>query len=648
MVSSEGDIRQYTAIADGRIGRLMLALIAAAITLLCFANAIENDFTNWDDPLYVVENELIRSVSARSVREIFTSFLVGNYHPLTVLSLALDYALFGLHPSGYHLTTILLHTCNVLIVFVFIQKLTGSAALSFITALLFGIHPLHVESVAWVSERKDVLYTLFYLCSMYVYLSYIRSVRRKGLLYAASLALFVCSLLSKGQAVTLSVVLLLIDYCEGRRFTRATAVEKVPFFILSLVFGVVAIAAQKDTGAIPDLPTFSLAERIVLACFNLYIYAAKLVAPLQLSAFYPYPVLTRWSSYLVYYLPAVCTAALVIGYRCRLTAMLFADRVVVFGWAFFLINIALLLQVLPVGASMISERYSYLCSLGFFVLIGHGITWLWRHSRPEVRQLRGVFALLLVLYSGWLAYRTIERNKVWQSSEALWNDVLQQFPQVVVAYLNRGSYYQVRGDLDRALADFNAGLAINPNYYDILVNRCDVFRLLGEYERAVADCTKVIDEVGDNTVAFTNRGITYSMLGRYDDALEDFEKAIVLEPKNAKLYTNRGNLYDMTGRYDTAIENYSYAISLRPDYYAAYYNRGKTRMRKYDFAAAIKDFDVAVRSEALAVDSYFYRSQAFAAVGDLKEALDDARTAMQSGRTIDPRYIEELQAGVNR
>ncbi len=618
------------------------AVVAALCALLCFANAVPNDFTNWDDPLYVVENDLIRSLSVGSVREIFSTFLVGNYHPLTVLSLAVDYAFYGLNPSGYHLTNILLHTCNVVAVFIFIQMLAGSTAVSFITAVMFGIHPLHVESVTWVSERKDLLYTLFYLCAMCVYLSYIRA--GTWTRYAMSLVFFVLSLLSKGQAVTLPVVLLLIDYCAGRSLTRVTLAEKIPFFVLSFIFGVVAIAAQKDTGAIPDIPTFSLGQRIILAWYNMYLYVAKLIAPIRLSAFYPYPRLHGWTSYLVYYLPGICTIAVLGIYYRRLTRSLFADRLVLFGVVFFLVNIALLLQVLPVGASMVSERYSYLCSIGFFLLIGYGFNRVSRASRPDGQRWKGVVSVVLVVYGGWLAYKTVDRNKVWRGSEPLWSDVLQQFPQVVVAYLNRGSYYQVRGDLDRALADFNAGLSINPEYYDILVNRCDVFRLLGEYDRALADCTKVIEEEGNNTVAYTNRGITYSMLGKHEEALGDFEKAISLEPRNAKLYTNRGNLYDMTGRYDTAIENYSYAISLRSDYYAAYYNRGKTQMRKRDFAAAIKDFDVSVRSDTLAADSYFYRSQALAALGDFERAWHDAQMSIQAGRAVDPHYVEQLEA----
>jgi tetratricopeptide (TPR) repeat protein len=643
VIIARSEAGSATAGRSGLYRSFFLASVLVCVALLCFANALHNDFTNWDDPLYVVENELIRNLSVSSLRETVSSFLVGNYHPLTVLSLAIDYAVYGLDPGGFHLTNIVIHASNVVLVFAFLQLLTGNLVASFIAALFFAIHPVHVESVAWISERKDVLYTFFYLCSMCAYLWHNRHTNHRASLYLMSLGLFVCSLLSKGQAVTLPLVLLLIDYCEGRGISRRVLAEKIPFFVLSLIFGVVAIVAQKDTGAIPDMPTFTLGERIVFTCFNMCMYLAKLIAPIQLSAFYPYPSLESWVAYLIYCLPAAVVVVIGGLYFRRIASALQANRIVAFGVMFFVVNIALLLQVLPVGASMISERYAYLCSVGFFLLAGHGYSQLWSNSRPEVRRWKGFVSLVLLVYGGWLAHTTVERNKVWRGSEPLWSDVLRQFPKVLVAYLNRGSYYQVRGELDRALADFNAGLAIDPYYYDILVNRCDVHRMLGEYERALADCSAVIERVGDRTVAYTNRGITYSMIGRHEEALADFEKAISLEPKNAKLYTNRGNLYDMSGMYDTAIDNYTYAISLRPDYYAAYYNRGKTRLRKGDFAEAVLDFDASVQSDSLGSDSYFYRSQAFRALGDVERALQDAWTARQMGRPIDAQYLRDLE-----
>jgi tetratricopeptide (TPR) repeat protein len=643
---------------------------------------------------------------------IFSTFLVGNYHPLTVLSLALDYWVFGLNPSGFHLTNIIIHTCNTALAYAVVRLLCGNHQIAIVTALLFGIHPMHVESVTWISERKDVLYSFFYLSALSVYLVSVRQDRnrrqhsafrmetrsdlhrrndraiqklpengefcpvspitpvqiqhrtgaksvllslvsvladRNYLLstkaaivsrkdYLVTILLFLCALLSKGQAVTLPVVLLLVDYVKGRRWSRPLLLEKIPFFALSLLFGVVAIVAQKDTGAIPDMPTFSLAERVPFAFYNILLYVVKLVAPLKLSAFYPYPEALRWSVYI-----ALGAAVLVVSALVWLAAR-FANRFLIFGAGFFIVNMALLLQVLPVGASMIAERYTYLGSLGLFFLAAYGSVQVLNRKGVQEGALGMALIFVFALYCSWLGYTTIQRNRVWHSSESLWSDVLRQFPRVPVAYLNRGSYYQLEGQIEKALADFNSGLALNPDHYDILTNRCDVFRLLGEYDRSIDDCSRVIEKMKNHAVAYTNRGITYSMIGRIDEAMADFERAIALEPKNPKLYSNRGNLHDMSGMFDAAIEDYSYAISLRPDYSTAYFNRAKTKIRKGDLAGAILDFDVSTKSLELAADSYFYRSQAHKLTGNYSQALHDAQSAQRLGRRVDAQYLTELAA----
>jgi Tfp pilus assembly protein PilF len=597
-----------------RICSVALPIVA---TCVCFANAIGNEFTNWDDPLYVLENDLITSLAPAHLKVMFSTFLVGNYHPLTVLSLAFDYWLYGLNSSGFHATSVAIHLCNVVLVLAVTQMLSGSRVVSIVAALLFGIHPLHVESVSWVSERKDVLYAFFYICALCTHIQFLRSTphkQRHFYYYYATILLFLCSLLSKAQAVTLPVALLLIDTCMGCQLNRRSMCRMLPFFTLAVVFGVLAVVAQKHAGAIPDMPTLSFVERVVCAPLNIVLYVAKLIAPVKLSAFYPYPALDNWLSYILYLTPAACVVVLIaVGAR-RLRGLVVRDRIAFFGVAFFLINIALLLQVLPVGASMISERYAYLSSVGLCMLLGYGFNRVWCAStqNPSTQQLRlRVLAVCaLTGYSVWLMKVTIERNTVWRDSETLWSDVLRQFPRATIAYLNRGSYYQVRGDHERALADFNAGLIVAPNHADILANRCDVLRQTTKYERAIADCTKALELSSRHTAAYTNRGITYSMIGKRDEALADFKAAIALEPWNPKHYSNLGNLYNMSGMYDVAIEYYSRAVALRPDYYTAYFNRAKTRLRKQDFQGAIADFNVSIRSPSLREQSYFYRSQA--------------------------------------
>lgn len=659
------------------------AFLVCAAVALCFSNAIVNDFTNWDDNKYVTDSELIRTVSFDGVKKIFSSFLVGHYHPLTVVSLAIDFAFYGLSPAGYHATSVGIHVLNTLLVFVFFVSLTRNALSASITALLFGIHPLHVESVAWVSERKDVLSVFFYMACLCVYLSSIRSERHRSLRYGMLILLFLAALLSKAQAVTLPVVLLAIDFFEGRRLNPSRICEKVSFFMLSLIFGIIAVLAQRDAGAILDTFPFSLPMRLLYACSNLCLYIGKLIVPINLSVVYPYPSLASWSSFLMVLAESLCVVGFVtcgclgflsslaprqkdaaqaeptssmidrIAFACqrfldslstgRLIRWAVGNRSVVFGTVFFLVNIVLHLQILPVGPSRISERYTYLSSVGLFFLVGQAVSWMWMSPQPARSWSRYGFAAALSMYCAFLGYTTIERNTVWRNSESLWTNVLEQFPQAVTAYLNRGSYYQVKGEAERALADFNAGLALNPNHVPLLSNRCDVFKKLGRLQEAIEDCGKAISLAPTVEIVYTNRGIAYAKLGKSREAFLDFEKAIHLQPTKASSYVNRANLYDILGMFDSAITDYSHAISLNPRYLAAYHLRGQTRLRTGDLRGAIADFDVAVQSAELRARTLLPRSQAHLMLDNYQQALGDALEAQKLGVKVEASHLQTLE-----
>jgi hypothetical protein len=297
----------------------LLAVLSLA-TVITFAPAINNGFTKWDDQLYVTENHHIRDMSYATLESNFRSFLAGNYHPLTMVSLALDYRFWGLNPKGYHLTNVVLHVVNTLAVFGLIFLLTQSRELAVITALFFGIHPLHVESVAWVSARKDVLYAAFYLGACISYVLWLRKDRLKAFYYAGALGLFLLSLLSKGMAVTLPVVLILIDFYARRRVPlRKHLVEKAPFFLLSIVFGILAVAAQKESGAVGDLASIPTYERGFVACYGFLVYLFKALVPVKLSAFYPYPDGMARGLPLIFWIAPFLVALIALGvYRCRL------------------------------------------------------------------------------------------------------------------------------------------------------------------------------------------------------------------------------------------------------------------------------------------------------------------------------------------
>ena len=616
---------------------LAFALLIIA-TGICFSNAFKNDFTNWDDPGYVLNNNLVKSIGFDNIKSMFSSYVMSNYHPLAVLSLAIDYHFYQFNPIGFHTTSIVIHLMNVLLIFLFIRKLTGKMMVAFITALLFGIHPMHVESVSWVSERKDVLYVFFYIASLYAYLVYIQSEKKKIYVLFFVWILFLLSLFSKGQAVTLTLVLFLVDYYCGRAFTKRALLEKLPFFVMSLVFGIVAVMAQKEGGSISDNPLHSFFERVLFASFSFLNFVYKMIVPENLSAYYPYPSREGDMYPMMYYASPFIATGLVF-----LSVWYFRKRKdLLFGIVFFIVNIFLLLQLFPVGGAMMSERYSYLSYTGLSFIVGISFSSVWNSGNHSVSRFKYLISLLIVFYGSYLGYRTFERNKIWKNSGTLWSDVLRQFPNTIIAYSNRGSYFQNQGLLELAMKDLNEAIRLKPDMVEALVNRSNVHRINGHFEQAIADCDKALSVRKDHPAAYTNRGIAYCFVGRFDEAFEDFGKVLASDPLNSDVYCNRGNIFDMKGQLDSAIADYSKAIQINPLYGDAYYSRAKTLVKQKQYEGAISDFNKALELKENKPDLYYFRSMAYKGVNDPENALKDALTSAQIGKPFDQAYLDEL------
>jgi hypothetical protein len=337
------------------------------ITLVAYLPVFKAGFV-WDDTNYVQNNQQIRSIDLESI---FSKYVMGNYHPLTMLAFAVEYKFFGLNETGYHIINLLLHLANVLLVYYAAFLLSKKTNVALITALLFGIHPLHTESVAWISGLKDLLYTSFFLGAYIFYLKYLGE--KQNRFYLLALLLFLFSLFSKAMAVSLPVLLLLTDYFKDRKIGIKILIEKIPFFLLAIIFGVVAIFAQRSSEAIQDLSNYSFLQRIVFAGYGFITYLWKFFLPVYQSAFYPYPVKNGESISLQFYIyPLLALGILAFAiYSLRFTKRIF------FGLIFFVITIGLVLQLLPVGEAIMADRYSYIPSIGIFYLAGAGFYWLW-------------------------------------------------------------------------------------------------------------------------------------------------------------------------------------------------------------------------------------------------------------------------------
>ena len=392
--------------------RIYVLLPILALTFLTYLPALSNGFTNWDDDKYILMNDAIKGLSAAHVRTHFTQFFEGNYHPLSLLSLSLDHAIGGLDPFVYHLINLVFHLVNTALVYYVVLLVSGRLPIAAVAALLFGIHPMHVESVAWIAERKDVLYAFFFLVSLVAYIHYVRTDKTRFFVW--SVVLFLCSMLSKAMAVSLVVTLVALDVFLGRKLlSRKVLLEKVPFVLFALVLGWVAIVAQQSKGAV--IEGFLLwHQRLLVACYGLVQYVWKLMLPLGLSPFYAYPAVREGllpSTFWFYPVIVLVLAGLVV-------ASFRYSRLAVFGAVFFAVNVALVLQWFPVGSALMADRYVYVASIGFFLIVGTVYDSLLGSRYP---RLAGV---ALAVYTALLCVSTYRYTQIWKDDITLWNSVI--------------------------------------------------------------------------------------------------------------------------------------------------------------------------------------------------------------------------------
>ncbi len=590
------------------------------ISFLVYLPVLQNGLLAWDDDNYIKNNPLVHTIS---LKEIFSTYVMGNYHPLTILTFAIEYQLFGLNETAFHAVNLFLHLLNVVLVFYAMLHVSGKTVVAVMASLLFGIHPLHVESVAWAAELKDLLYTFFFLAAYIFYLKFLNDRRKK--FYFFSLLLFLCSLLSKAMAASLPVVLLLTDYFTGKKINGKTLLEKLPFFLLSVVFGVVAIWAQQSEGA-TEAVDYPLFQRLVFASYGFISYLFKLVLPLNLSAYYPYPVKSDESLPVIYYLyPAILVGLIIaVYYSAKHTRKIF------FGLGFFAITVFLVLQFLPVGGAIMADRYSYVPSIGIFYLAGEAFHFLInKKPRWQAMAVAGVFAVFF-------SVKTFERCKVWQNDLTLWNDVISRYQTIPYAYNNRGRFYLNEGKNELALADFNKALELKPDHFKAYNNRGILFMNTSRNEEALADFNKAIELMPGSEGLYMNRGNVLKNLNRPEEAMKDLNKTIEMNPGFAEAWYSRGNLYMSQGKTEEAISDFSKAIELNKNYVEAILNRANVLRDNNRYDEALRDYEEAIRLNPGFPIAYFNRGTLYMNRKLTDMAIRDYEKATQ----LNPTYFK--------
>jgi len=550
--------------------KIIISSSVAIFTFIVFLPSLRNDFVNWDDDRYVCENPFIRSLDTQLFKSALGGFYAGNWHPLTWISHALDYALWRLNPLGHHLTNNVIHALNVsLVVFLVMmlmeayEKTRGDRRLSHssvnnrtlkiasaTTGLLFGIHPLHVESVAWLAERKDLLCAFFFFITVIVYIRYVEEITARDLVdstsrffnkkYLFAIASSLLSFLSKPMAVSLPFALLILDWCvfgrmKSLRASRSALVEKVPFFLLTIISSILTISAQQDSGAIATVEALPLGSRVIVAARSLILYLVKIIAPLNLVPFYPYP-----KNISLFSLEDIIPVVGVITITIICVAVMRKQKLWISVWNYYLVTLIPVLGIIQVGSQSMADRYTYLPSLGPLLLIGLMAAMVYERisALTQWRIIsKMIFCTFFIAMLLFMSCATSEQIGIWRNSTILWKYVVDKEPgRVPVAHNNLGNAYASEGLFDMAIEQYRIALKLDPDYVD----------------------------------AHNNLGSAYQSTGRFDMAIEQYLTALRLKPDCAEAHFNLGLIYMDNGSKDMAREEFEMGLRIKPDDFRAH------------------------------------------------------------------------------
>jgi Flp pilus assembly protein TadD len=632
---------------------IVIYLFFIAISLAVVGQTLRYDFVNFDDDLYVYNAPAIRAgLTVKGLALAFTSPHARNWHPLTTISHMLDCELYGLKAGGHHATNIILHTIAVLLLFRVLRQMTGAVWKSATVAALFAVHPLHVESVAWVSERKDVLSAVFFLLMLGAYFRYTRA--RSVTRYLAVAVLFVAGLMSKPMLVSGPVILLLLDYWPLRRFEQLSLtndrakiaksgdqwrvkrdlfLEKIPLLAISAGSCVITFILQKRaTGAIPPLPFL---WRIQNAVATYVIYIWETLWPARLAVFYPHPndTLTIWEILLAIGLLFAMTVAAIVFRRKR--PYLFT------GWFWYVGMLVPVVGFVQVGEQGHADRYTYLPHIGLFLLA----VWLVADVTAASQSRSRVAVAAAVVIIGALGWAAFIQTSYWRNSETLWTHTLAVTSNNDVAHNNLGYLSADRGELDKAISHFETALRIRSSKRDphysvgsafVQVNLADALSRKGEPDEAIVHYGEAIKSQPNYANAYYNRGNILFSEGRIDEAMADWEKTLQIRPDDADAHTCLGNALLRRGSVKEAVAQYENAIALAPEDPHSRINMAWVLATAPD--ASIRDGIKAVEFAQQAMelsggtDPKFLRTlaAAYAESGRFSEAITTAKQAMMT------------------
>lgn len=613
--------------ASVRSKEFFLLLLVMVVIFIAYIPALSKEFINYDDDLYILNNPFVRSFKFSNIPYMFSHFYQAQYSPIPELMYGILHSLVAFRPFLYNVMSVLLHITVTLLVFQLIRLLTGNFRIAIITSALFGIAAMQVESVAWLAAVfKTGTYSIFFLLSLIAYVKYFQTGKRK--FYLFSILFFIVSCFCKEQTVALPLAVIAVDlFLKRKLLTKKVLLEKIPFIMIAVISGLLTLAAAGTSSGILKISSFSFTERLIYGSYAVCMYIFKLLIPLKLSLYYPYPDLHQKG---LYYIFPVLVLLIIVAWA---WAVRKKHMFIVFGLLFFIVNIlfSLAVQVISVREVVMADRYVYISSIGIFLMIAAGAEYLLEKKLLNAKLIYGVF----MIYFLFLGVTTYSRNMKWKDSDTIISDALEKY-DVAPMYTNRGIIKGSEGDYTGAINDFKKAIEIKPGYAEAYYNLGYAYNEQRLYDSAITYFSRAIYYKNDYDAAYLNRGMIYYSKKMYADAIDDYSKAIEYNPDYAKLYNNRGVAYhanEMTGK---AIGDYTRAIELDTSYADAYLNRGVSYLKKELYDSSLKDFSKAIELKQDYYEAYYNRGVAYFQDSLLDNAIADYSQAL----ALRPDYVQ--------
>jgi tetratricopeptide (TPR) repeat protein len=630
----------------------IICLLLVVATFAVYWQVLDNDFVNYDDDYYVTDNIRVhKGVTFDSLTWAFTSSHAANWHPLTWISHMIDCQLYGLNPRGHHLTSLLFHVANTLLLLLILVRMTGTLWQSSFVAALFALHPLHVESVAWVAERKDVLSTFFMMLTIWTYILYVKKGEVKR--YLLVVLFFVLGLMSKPMLVTLPFILLMLDFwplgrlcllhdtrnvVTGQQTNERTDIfrlvlEKVPFFALAVVSSVVTFIVQERGGAMGLLKSYSLQTRIINAFVAYIEYIMSMIWPAKLAVLYPHPgnSLPLWKG-VVAGLALVLITILVIRKARKIPY-------IAVGWLWYVVTLIPVIGIVQVGPQAMANRYTYITLIGLFVIIAWGANDLlsrWLYRKIWLGTLAAIILPVLIIL-------TWKQVQYWENSITLYKHTLKHTSNNYVIHNNQGIALREQGSTEEAIKHYLQALRSNPDYAQAHYNLGNAYAGSGKHKKAIEAYKKAIRINPDYAQAHYNLGVAYAGSGKHKKAIEIFLQVLRIDPDHVQAHSNLGAAYAGSGKYKEAIEAFLQALRVDPDYALVHNNLGIAYGVLGKYKEATEAFKQAIRINPDDTDAHLSLGFAYLSLNDRGSALEQYKIL----KSLDPKLAKKLFSVIN-